>query len=635
MKTKQATTKSGSKRLRAALSALCLILLASCSQDETAVLPEAQQAAKWVLTATIGNNTPQTKATVKYGQPYEIGEDFTWELNDLINLSLEPVSGGDGTKYGLRFKVTAVSENGNTATLEQYNAAGYAAPSIPPGEYRLYAAYPSDIRLIEGAEHQASGNYTMGINSSGVATWQTASMPDFIYQPEAAVNLNNTAVPNPKAWLYMYDWQPTVTIGSGEVNLKLNFKHYTSLLRYTLTNTTTEAVTLNSIVLNFAEASPFGALLTLNAENPAALTTGGTNAVWLTSGLSIAPNQTADFYCPIVPSAAYSENSSYQPANASGIELTFRFNDGATALAPITLPQFIAAFGADAFKPGYRYAFDLAITGTADNLAIKRMKTYKTYTANGVSFKMVNVEGGTFTMGATAEQGSDASSNELPTHSVTLSSFAIGQTEVTQALWLAVMGAHNSTQNRGSGDNYPEHYVSWDDIVGTTGSIGYTVNGIDYKTDGFCYKLSQLVGGGKQFYLPTEAQWEYAARGGNQSAGYKYSGSNTIDNVAWYYENSGAAESNYTSHEVATKQANELGIYDMSGNVFEWCSDWYGSYSNAAQTNPTGNATGSFRVLRGGDWHIGARYCRVSYRYYNFPSSRSNDRGFRLASGSE
>ncbi|MDR1737863.1 MAG: formylglycine-generating enzyme family protein [Candidatus Symbiothrix sp.] len=255
----------------------------------------------------------------------------------------------------------------------------------------------------------------------------------------------------------------------------------------------------------------------------------------------------------------------------------------------------------------------------------------ETFTVGGVSFKMVNVEGGTFTMGATAEQGSDADSDELPTHNVTLSSFAIGQTEVTQALWLAVMGAHNETQNRGSGDNYPEHYVSWNDIVGTAGSTGYTVNGIDYKTDGFCYKLSQLVGGGKQFCLPTEAQWEYAARGGNQSAGYKYSGSNTIDNVAWYYENSGAAEGNYTSHEVATKQANELGIYDMSGNLWEWCSDWYGSYSSTAQTNPTGADAGLFRVPRGGAWSAGARGCRVSFRSIDSSSNRDDVRGFRLA----
>ncbi|MDR1742401.1 MAG: fibrobacter succinogenes major paralogous domain-containing protein [Dysgonamonadaceae bacterium] len=408
MHTKLSTTKFGSNRLRATLSAICIILIASCSQDETAVLPEAQQTAKWVLTATIGNNTPQTKATVKYGQPYEIGEDFTWELNDLINLSLEPTSGGDGTKYGLRFKVTTVSENGNTATLEQYDAEGYTAPTIPPGEYRLYAAYPSDIRLIEGSEHQAYSNYTMSINSSGVAVWQTASnsvqLPDAISQPGAAINLSdNTNTGNPKAWFYMYDYQPTVSIGSGEVNLSLNFKHYTSLLRYTVTNAADAAITLNAIELKFNNAYPFAYVFGLNGDTPSKLAPGLIHDyAQLTSGMSIAAGQTVDFYRPVVPAGANLDNDIYKPVNADGVNLKFTLNDH-VIYAPLTQSQFTEAFGADAFKPGYRYAFNVAITGTDPDLAIERMKTYETTDAgvviNGVTWATRNVGApGTFAL---------------------------------------------------------------------------------------------------------------------------------------------------------------------------------------------------------------------------------------------
>jgi formylglycine-generating enzyme required for sulfatase activity len=191
------------------------------------------------------------------------------------------------------------------------------------------------------------------------------------------------------------------------------------------------------------------------------------------------------------------------------------------------------------------------------------------------------------------------------------------------------MGAHDETQDDGSGNNYPEYYVSWNDIVGTGATTGYTVNGVAYKTDGFCYKLSQLVGDGRQFFLPTEAQWEYAARGGSKSNGYIYSGSNTVDDVAWYGDNSSSQ-----AHTVGTKQANELGIYDMSGNVWEWCSDWYGGYSSSAQTNPTGASSGSRRVFRGGSWSLDATGSRVAARNAVPPGNRSGI-GFRLACSAE
>ena len=227
----------------------------------------------------------------------------------------------------------------------------------------------------------------------------------------------------------------------------------------------------------------------------------------------------------------------------------------------------------------------------------------RTYTANGVSFQMVYVEGGTFTMGATAEQGSDAyDDGERPAHSVTLSSYYIGQTEVTQALWQAVMGSNPSDFD---GDDLPVENVSWDDC------------------QEFVRKLGQITG--KNFRLPTEAEWEYAARGGSKSRGYKYSGSDNIGSVAWYDGNSGSE-----THAVATKSPNELGLYDMSGNVCEWCQDWYGDYSSSAQANPTGPTSGDYRVLRGGSCYSVARFCRVSYRNGSSPSDRGYCLGLRL-----
>ena len=241
------------------------------------------------------------------------------------------------------------------------------------------------------------------------------------------------------------------------------------------------------------------------------------------------------------------------------------------------------------------------------------------FTVNGVTFKMIYVEGGTFTMGATAEQGRKAERDEKPAHSVTLSSYYMGETEVTQALWQAVMGSNPSYFN---GSNLPVECVSWNDC------------------QEFITKLNQLCASqlnGRQFALPTEAQWEYAARGGKQSQGYKYSGSNTLDNVAWYRDNSGNYSwfygNIYHTHTVGTKQANELGLYDMSGNVREWCQDWFDSnyYSYSSQTNPTGPATGSRRVNRGVGCSSSAELCRVSYRGYDGPGKAYFTLGLRLA----
>jgi formylglycine-generating enzyme required for sulfatase activity len=214
--------------------------------------------------------------------------------------------------------------------------------------------------------------------------------------------------------------------------------------------------------------------------------------------------------------------------------------------------------------------------------------------------EMVYVQGGTFRMGCTGEQGTDCWDYEKPAHQVTLSGFSIGKYEVTQAQWKAVMGSNPSNFK---GDNLPVERVSWNDV------------------QEFIRKLNAQTG--QRYRLPTEAEWEYAARGGNQGRGYKYSGSNTPKNVACY--DSGK------THPVGTKTANELGIYDMSGNVWEWCYDRESTYPASAQNNPTGASSGSYRVRRGGGWSSYASNCRVAIRSFDSSGESFPYLGFRLA----
>jgi formylglycine-generating enzyme required for sulfatase activity len=224
-------------------------------------------------------------------------------------------------------------------------------------------------------------------------------------------------------------------------------------------------------------------------------------------------------------------------------------------------------------------------------------------TVDNVSFNMIRVDGGSFIMGATSEQGRD---DEKPTHQVALSPYYIGETEVTQELWKAIMGSNPSIFK---GSNRPVEQVSWNDC------------------QEFIQKLNQRTG--RKFRLPTEAEWEFAARGGNKSRQYKYSGSNYIYDVAWFTDNS-----NGTTHDVKTKQANELGIYDMSGNVWEWCQDWYDAlayYNSNSPTNPTGPTSGFARVDRGGSWFHNAERCRVSCRLNVTPDNCYYFLGLRLA----
>ena len=262
------------------------------------------------------------------------------------------------------------------------------------------------------------------------------------------------------------------------------------------------------------------------------------------------------------------------------------------------------------FKPkntsNYKATYQSLMNGLTNNSAPTPQQSNPsqnlTFTVDGVSFTMIYVPGGTFTMGATSEQGSDAENDEKPAHSVTLSSYHVGQTEVTQALWAAVMGSNPS---RFKGDWRPVENVSW------------------YDCQTFISRLNEKTG--KNFRLPTEAEWEYTARNGN-SGGLKYAGSDIISNVAWYSNNS-----NSSTHNVATKFPNSLGIYDMSGNVWEWCEDWYGDYNSSSQTNPKGPSNGDYRVRRGGSCVSYAGFCRVSFRAYSAPSRSDIPLGLRLA----
>lgn len=225
------------------------------------------------------------------------------------------------------------------------------------------------------------------------------------------------------------------------------------------------------------------------------------------------------------------------------------------------------------------------------------------------SFEMVDVDGGSFYIGAQKDNSSsqnydnDAYQIEAPVHQVAISNYGIGMYEVTQTQWIAAMGSNPSIH---LGDKLPVENVSWTQIQEFIALLNQ-VSGLTYR-------------------LPTEAEWEFAARGGNKSEGNKYSGYSVLGACGWYYSNSESA-----THEVGTKFPNELGIYDMSGNVREWCSDWFEYYSSSPETNPQGPSAGNMKVNRGGSWTTPAINCRNSYRHTDFPSDASQDLGFRLA----
>jgi len=229
----------------------------------------------------------------------------------------------------------------------------------------------------------------------------------------------------------------------------------------------------------------------------------------------------------------------------------------------------------------------------------------RTFIVNNVSFEMVFVQGGSFMMGCMLEHGGDCANEEKPPHHVILPDFYIGQFQVTQQLWQAVMGDNPSLWK---GDQLPVEKVSWNDC------------------QLFIIRLNSLID--SHFRLPSEAEWEYAARGGHKGKGTIYSGSDDPNEVAWYKNNS-----NMITHDVGGKQPNELGVYDMTGNVWEWCSDLYGDdyYKNSPEKTPAGPVTGPYRVVRGGSWYSTTAHSRLTVRDGEIPDYKDFYLGFRIA----
>lgn len=242
-----------------------------------------------------------------------------------------------------------------------------------------------------------------------------------------------------------------------------------------------------------------------------------------------------------------------------------------------------------------------------------------TFNVNGVNFDMILIEGGTFMMGCTEEQKCDCEENEKPVHKEKVSSFYIGKYEVTQKLWKAIMSPDSLPSYNTGCEDCPVEQVSWKDAQRFISTLNMLTN--------------------QSFRLPTETEWEYAARGGIRSKNYKYSGSNNLDEVAWYinnYETNRCGEKG-TTHPVGLKKPNEAGLYDMSGNVWEWCEDWYTKeyhHNGKAVRNewPLKGAPRFFRrILRGGSWGGSDTGCRVSYIDYDMEHYRDEYGGFRLA----
>lgn len=277
------------------------------------------------------------------------------------------------------------------------------------------------------------------------------------------------------------------------------------------------------------------------------------------------------------------------------------------------LPLHIIFANYDIQKTEAKTTYILVINETYDLTSASPKKTIpsqaiETYTVNGVSFNMIRVEGSSFLMGSS---DGDAEIDEKPVHQVTLSDYYIGETEVTQELWLAVMKDNPAMF---IDKKKPIEKVSWEECIE------------------FILNLNELTG--KEFRLPTEAEWEFAARGGKEGKKFEYSGGNSINDVAWYDRNAykkGEYNPDYGTHAVKTKQPNELGIYDMSGNVYEWCSDWKEWYSGSPLTDPKGPLNGKHRVVRGGSWGHKATYCRNTDRSQEAQNTRSQYIGLRLA----
>lgn len=243
-----------------------------------------------------------------------------------------------------------------------------------------------------------------------------------------------------------------------------------------------------------------------------------------------------------------------------------------------------------------------------------------TYQVNGVQFNMVEVDGGRFKMGAQSQDqekrnyDSQAYDYEGPVHSVVVGDFKIGETEVTQALWKAVMKDSSSwNKENGIGDSLPAYFISYEDALSFIAALNDSLNN------------TKQLPKGKKFMLPTEAQWEYAAQGGKKGSFHLYAGSNELDEVGWFSENSEGK-----LHAVAQKKQNQLGLYDMNGNVWEWCSDFYGNYDKNIKFNPKGPDNGKTHILRGGGFGYDAHGARNTCRGYNVAKYKDRNLGFRL-----
>ena len=227
------------------------------------------------------------------------------------------------------------------------------------------------------------------------------------------------------------------------------------------------------------------------------------------------------------------------------------------------------------------------------------------FEVNGVLFDMQRVEGGVFMMGGTREQHRESISTDLPVHTIALDAYYMGRTEVTQALWKAVMPEWVFVEDMNL-PNFPMCYVSW------------------YDCQEFVRRLDSITG--LPFRLPTEAEWEFAARGGNKSLGYRFAGSNSTEQVSWGLSNAG-----FRRHEVGRKLPNELGLYDMTGNVSEWCADWYGPYYIGTEPNPLGAQDGKNKVYRGSSFDNCKENSYISHRYSTDPLESNSYCGLRLA----
>ena len=536
---------------------------------------------------------PRTAAiTVSSGELTKVVELSQSAANSEISLSVDNLnfpSGGDSQSFTIKSNIAwTVSSSQDWCSVSPKSGSGDGSVSVRVDENTSISERTATITVQSEA-----GDQTVKVIQSGASPELHLNKNDLSFM--AAEGNDSFSITSNTSWSITSDqtWCIVSTSsGSDNATVMVNVTENTSTSSRTATITVKAGDLSKTITITQAGANP---TLQLNKSSMTFESSNGSISFTITSNTSwsVTSNQT---WCKVSTSSG-SDNGTITVNVSENTSTSSR-------TATITV------------KTG-----GLSQTFTVTQAGAKPVdESTRTFTANGVSFKMIRVDGGTFTMGATSEQGSDAKSDESPTHRVTLSSYYIGETEVTQALWQAVMGqkpTSNGSQwssNYGLGGNYPAYYVSWNDC------------------QDFITKLNRLTG--QSFRLPTETEWEFAARGGNKSQGYKYAGSNTISNVAWYYDNSyalGSSSSDYGTHAVATKSSNELGLYDMSGNVWEWCQDWKGDYSSSSQTNPTGPSSGSSRVRRGGSWLHNAGDCRVSIRDGSTPDSSYNNLGLRLA----